>query len=183
MQRVAVRSVTRPAVMVAVLIVLGLFPGIPVGLLPLPIVLQNLGVMLAGEILGAKQGTLAVACLLLLVAVGLPVLSGGSGGITCFVGPSAGALWAWLVTPWLIGRALERPWWRQAAWREWLLVVLIGVIGINLAAVAWLVGVYHLRWWATLLAEAVYLPGDLVKATVSVLVARRLRRAGGWTQW
>src|SRR5690349_19707549 len=46
-----------------------------------PITLQTLGVMLAGTILGAWRGALAVATFLALAAAGLPVLAGGRGGL------------------------------------------------------------------------------------------------------
>src|SRR5690606_14272550 len=44
-----------------------------------PLTLQTLGVMLAGTILGAWRGALAVATFLALAAAGLPVLAGGRG--------------------------------------------------------------------------------------------------------
>lgn len=39
------RTLTRAALMVAVLIILGWLPAIPLGFIPVPIVLQNIGVM------------------------------------------------------------------------------------------------------------------------------------------
>lgn len=60
------RTTTYIALMVALLIVLGFIPGIPLGFIPVPIVLQNLGVMLAGALLGSRKGFLAVAIFLAL---------------------------------------------------------------------------------------------------------------------
>lgn len=97
MQSMAIKELTRTALMLAVIIVLGLFPGLPVGFLPVPIVLQNFGIMLAGEVLGAKQGTLAAGLFLVLVALGFPFLSGGHGGMASLFGPTGGAL---LAGPW-----------------------------------------------------------------------------------
>lgn len=68
------RTTTYIALMVALLIVLGFIPGIPLGFIPVPIVLQNLGVMLAGALLGSRKGFLAVAIFLLLVAIGAPAV-------------------------------------------------------------------------------------------------------------
>ena len=76
--------------MTAIICILGLVPGVPLPFMPVPIVLQNIGIFLAGIILGRKMGALSVIVFLLLVATGLPVLSGGRGGIGVFVGPSAG---------------------------------------------------------------------------------------------
>ncbi|MCV3322590.1 biotin transporter BioY, partial [Pediococcus ethanolidurans] len=44
--------------MVAILIILGFFPGISLGFIPVPIVLQNMGVMMSGELLGPRYGTI-----------------------------------------------------------------------------------------------------------------------------
>ena len=46
--------------MVAMIAILGAVPGIPLGFIPVPIVLQNMGIMIAGELLGPKLGTIAV---------------------------------------------------------------------------------------------------------------------------
>lgn len=86
------RTTTYIALMVALLIVLGFIPGIPLGFIPVPIVLQNLGVMLAGALLGSRKGFLAVAIFLLLVAIGAPFLPGGRSGLVTLFGPTAGYL-------------------------------------------------------------------------------------------
>ena len=46
--RTRITELTRAGMVLAVIIVLAFFPGIPVGILPAPIVLQNAGIMLAG---------------------------------------------------------------------------------------------------------------------------------------
>ena len=73
-------------VFAAFIAVLGIFPGLYVGGSGVPIVLQNIGPLLAGAVLGARRGTAAVLLLLALTALGLPLLSGGRGGIDPFVG-------------------------------------------------------------------------------------------------
>ena len=74
------KVLTRVTMMVALMIVSGVLT-IPLPGLPVPIVLQNMMMMLAGGLLGKKYGPLAVSVFLLMVAVGFPVLSGGRGGI------------------------------------------------------------------------------------------------------
>ena len=49
-----------------VICILGLVPGIPLPFMPVPIVLQNIGIFLAGVILGRKYGALSVIIFLLL---------------------------------------------------------------------------------------------------------------------
>ena len=55
------RDLVLIALFAAIIVALGLLPPIAVPLIPVPITAQSLGVMLAGAILGAKRGTLAVA--------------------------------------------------------------------------------------------------------------------------
>ena len=80
------RDIVLIALFAAIIVVLGLLPPIMLGFIPVPITAQSLGVMLAGCILGAKRGATAVLLVLLLVAIGLPVLSGGRGGLAVFAG-------------------------------------------------------------------------------------------------
>ena len=95
------------ALMTSILIILGIIPGIPLGIIPVPIVLQNLGVILAGLVLGTKRGTWSILLLLLLAALGLPVLSGGRGGFSVFLGPTAGYMFGWVLTPFLTNWGLS----------------------------------------------------------------------------
>ena len=62
---------------------LGLLPPIFLTFTPVPISLQTIGVLLAGGILGARLGAISQIVFLLLVAAGLPLLSGGRGGLEC----------------------------------------------------------------------------------------------------
>ena len=66
--------------------------------------------MLCGTVLGAKRGALAVLLFLLLVALGLPLLSGGRGGLGVFAGPSAGFLVGFPVAAFVAGWIVEK--WR-----------------------------------------------------------------------
>ncbi|MBF8971117.1 biotin transporter BioY [Streptococcus mitis] len=56
------RDLTKIGLMTSLLIVLGLLPAIPLGFIPVPIVFQNLGVILVGATLGAKKGTFTMQC-------------------------------------------------------------------------------------------------------------------------
>src|SRR3546814_9382649 len=78
------------------------------GFIPVPITAQSMGVMLAGVILGAKRGTIAVLLVLLLAAIGLPVLSGGRGGLAVFAAPTTGYLIGWVFAAFVAGYLSER---------------------------------------------------------------------------
>ena len=118
------RDMVHIALFAAIMAALGLLPPIPVGFIPVPITAQSMGVMLAGSILGAKRGALAILLFLALVAVGLPLLSGGRGGLGVFFGPTAGFLLSWPVGAFVTGWLTERFWkrlslrifWAHAPW-------------------------------------------------------------------
>src|SRR5690606_8406265 len=82
-----------------------LIPPVMLSFIPVPIHAQSLGVLLAGVVLGARGGMLSVLLLIALVAIGLPVLSGGRGGLAVFLSPTAGYLIGFLpaafVTGWI----------------------------------------------------------------------------------
>jgi biotin transport system substrate-specific component len=127
--------------------------------------------MLAGAILGSKRGALAVLLFLALVAIGLPLLSGGRGGLGVFAGPSVGYLVGFPVAAWLVGRLTEligRPYRVPLGIMANVLggvLVLnaIGIVGMALVADLSLIG-------ATTVAGA-FVPGDLAKAVLTALVA------------
>ncbi len=94
------------ASLLAALMAVGAYIAVPIG--PVPIVLQNLFILLAGLLLGSKWGLASVAVYLLAGALGLPVFSGGTGGIARFAGPTGGYLLAYLPAVYLIGFISER---------------------------------------------------------------------------
>ena len=77
------RNVTMIALFAALIAVLGLIPKFDLAS-GVPITAQSLGVMLCGTVLGARKGALTVLLFLLLVALGLPLLAGGRGGLGLF---------------------------------------------------------------------------------------------------
>jgi len=103
------RNVTHIALFAALVAVLGLVPPIMLAT-GVPITAQSLGIMLCGTVLGARRGGLAVLVFLALVAVGLPILSGGRGGVGVFAGPSVGFLLGFPLAAFVAGLVVER--WR-----------------------------------------------------------------------
>ena len=122
--------------------------------------------MLAGSVLGARRGALAVLVFLVLVAAGMPWLAGGRGGLGVFAGPSAGFLLGWLPGAAVVGTLVAR---RPATGRRRLLAWLLLANVVGGIAVVYALGVPVLAWRGDLslaaaaAGSAVYLPGDLVK--------------------
>ena len=165
------------ALFAAITAVLGLMPAIPVPAVPVPITAQTLGVMLAGAVLGAKRGFLALLLFLVLVAVGLPLLAGGRGGLAVFAGPSAGFLFAWPLGAFVTGLLTEALWRRfNLGWA--LVATLVGGIAVIYAIGIPVLAVVSGTSLATALTGSlVFVPGDLVKAVIAAVVAVAVRRA------
>lgn len=103
-----VKSITFVALFTALIAVCG-FISIPVPGTPIPIVLQNMMVVLVGLLLGPLMGTCSTLLFLLLGAVGLPIFSGGGGGIARFLGPTGGFLYGYLLATLVSGLIARTP--------------------------------------------------------------------------
>lgn len=168
------KDISMVAMMMAIIIVLGMIPPIPLGFIPVPIVLQNLGIMLAGIVLGAKRGGLAVALFLILVAVGMPFLSGGSGGFSVFLGPTTGYLIGWFISAILIGLGQEKFITTKNWGIKFLIVALPGVLLVDLLGSIGLSIVTGMNLSAAIISNAVFIPGDTLKVILVIIIAERL---------
>lgn len=174
----SLQEMTVIAMMIAIITILGALPGIPLGFTPVPIVLQNMVIMLAGELLGPKLGTIAVWLFLFLVVLGFPLLSGGRGGIMTVLGPTGGYIFAWLFLPLLIGFSLKLCWYYgMTQWlTEFFIVWLWGVVFVEAVGAIWLANQLHTALIPALVSNLIFILGDTIKALIAVSIARRLRQ-------
>ncbi len=91
----------------AALICAGSLIAIPIGL-PVPVVFQNAFAILAGLLLGPIQGAGAVGLFLVAGALGLPVFSGGKGGMAVIMGPTGGYLMGYFIGALVAGFSVSR---------------------------------------------------------------------------
>jgi biotin transport system substrate-specific component len=183
MTEVAVRQpatttadLARIAVVAALIAVLGLPGTIMLGG-AVPITAQTLGVMLAGAVLGSWRGAASVLTVLALVALGLPLLAGGRGGLGVFVAPSVGYLLGWLVGAFLVGvivraGASKPQWWRVALGSLVGGMLAVYAVGIPLQSL-----ITGLGLWETVLSSLIFVPGDLIKVAIATVVTMALWRA------
>ncbi|GAP00473.1 biotin transporter BioY [Fructobacillus ficulneus] len=174
-------DLTQGALFLALLIVFALIPALPIGFLPVPIVLQNLAVMLIVLILGPKRGTLVMVAFLILVACGMPILSGGRGGLAVLVGPTAGYIWSWLLMPgayWLLNRLVfgKKPVDRAISWQSFILLAIVDIVVVYGLGAGYLHVDQGLNFWAMYRANFVFIPGDLLKVALAVAVNQALAR-------
>jgi len=155
----------------AALIAVGAYLSIPIG--PVPIVLANMFVLLAGLLLGGAWGLAGVGVYLLAGALGLPVFAGGAGGLGRLIGPTGGYLIGYLPAVWVVGIISEktgrRPLFDVAA-------MICGAALIYLCGVTWLKILTGMTLSKTLMVGLYpFLPGDALKIAAAVPIARALR--------
>jgi biotin transport system substrate-specific component len=176
------RDIVVVALFAAIIVALGLVPPITLGFVPVPITLQTLGVMLAGAVLGPVRGALACLLVVLLVVIGLPVLSGGRGGLGVVVGPTGGFLLGWVpgafAAGWLVKR-LARP--KSGAAQHvaalFAACVVGGILVVYAVGIPWLAVAAGFGLQRAATATLTFVPGDLIKAVVAAVVARSVQRA------
>jgi len=162
----------------ALLAVFGLIPKIdlPLGV---PITLQTLGIMLAGCMLGPKRAVQAVLLFLAAVALGLPLLSGGRGGLGVFAAPSAGYLVAWPLGALVSGLVMSvlpagAP--RRLAINALIASAVGGILVVHAFGVVGLTVLAKLTFMQALMGTLVFVPGDLVKCVVCAFVVHTVAR-------
>lgn len=171
------RDLALVAIFAGIVAALGVVPAFQPPGVSVPITTQSMGVMLAGGILGARRGSSALLVFLALVAVGLPVLAGGRGGLGVFFGPSTGFLVGFPLTAFAVGAITERG---GPAYRlPWGIVANLvgGVLLLYAAGIAGLVATSHISVAAAAVSVWIFVPGDLAKAVLAAVVARGVHAA------
>jgi biotin transport system substrate-specific component len=170
------RDLALVASFAALIAVLGLPGGIQVFGNAVPVTLQTLGIMLAGSILGWKRAALSVLVLLALVAAGLPLLSGGRGGLAVFVGPSAGYLVGWVLGAAVIGWLVQQRLPAYPIWWGALANVAGGIGAVYLVGIPVQAAVTGTSVWVAATTSLVFLPGDALKVVIATAVASAVHR-------
>ncbi|ACN15787.1 BioY family protein [Desulforapulum autotrophicum HRM2] len=160
------------AALFAALIAAGAFIAIPVG--PVPIVLQNLFVLLAGLILGPRWGVYSVALYLLMGGFGFPVFAGGTGGIGRLFGPTGGYLIGYLPAVFVAGLVSHQL--KKTRTGDAVAMVAGSVI-VYVSGVPWLKFATGMAWDKAFMAGMVpFIPGDLIKIGAAIFAARIIRQ-------
>lgn len=144
-----------------------------------PFTLQTFAIFATLGILGGRRGTMAIAVYLLMAAIGLPVLSGFSGGLGAMLGVTGGYLLGFFVmgiTYWL----LTSLW--GAGPKAMLTALALCLVVCYLFGTLWFMLVY-LRTTGPVGVSAVlgwcvfpFLIPDLMKLGLALLLTRRVGR-------
>ena len=158
----------------AALISAGAYLAIPLG--PVPITLQTLFVLLSGLLLGSRWGAASVAVYLFAGIAGMPVFSGGTGGIGQIIGPKGGYLIGFLAAAYIIGLIKERTSGLSKPVIGDIAAMCCGTAVIYLFGAVWLKIITGMEWGKVSgLGIYPFLPGDVLKIIAAVFIARSLR--------
>jgi biotin transport system substrate-specific component len=170
------RTVAQIALFTALIAALGLIPQLTLAF-GVPITAQSLGVMLCGTVLGAKRGGLAALLFVGLVALGLPLLSGGRGGLGQFVVPTSGFLIGFPVAAFVTGLVMERLGGIGVVWAAGIAAAVGGIAVLYAFGISGLAIALDRPLAEAALLVTAFLPGDAIKAVLAGLVTAALYRA------
>ncbi len=159
------------ASLMAAFIAAGAYIAVPIG--PVPVVLQNMFVLLAGLLLGWRWAAAAVGVYLLAGICGLPVFAGGTGGVGRLVGPTGGYLIGYLPAAAVVGWMSER---RDNNRVLDVLGLIAGTMVVYLCGVFWLKMATGMSIGKSLaLGMYPFLPGDGLKIIAAAAIAGAVR--------
>ena len=165
------------ASLMAALIAVGGYIAVPIG--PVPIVLQNLFVLVAALLLGSRWGSAAVAVYLLAGTCGLPVFAGGGGGIGHLFGPRGGYLFGFLLAAFVVGKISELS--GRSPLVE-IVGMILGSLLIYAVGVPWLKTILGFDYGKAL-AVGMYpfVIGDILKIVAAFVIVKSVRPLLGKT--
>jgi biotin transport system substrate-specific component len=165
------------SIFVALMCVFTVYVSIPID--PIYVTFQTVISILSGLLLGWKKGVIAMAVYCFMGLIGIPVFSGGRGGIVFVVMPSFGYIIGFIAasfTAGIICKAKRYPLWR------YIIASLAGclinyLIGIPYAVLIWTYyNNYTVKYvWELVIAQGfMYMPKDIILALVAAIVAWRV---------
>jgi biotin transport system substrate-specific component len=168
------KTLTHIALFAALIAVLGLVPKIDLAS-GVPITAQSLGIMLCGTVLGAKRGALAVLLFLGLTLAGLPLLSGGRGGLGLLASPTVGYIIGFPIAAFVIG-------WVVQTWKAPILPAAVaasflgGLVLLNAIGIVGMSVMLDKTLPEAALLAAPFLIGDCLKAVLAGLITQAIAR-------
>ncbi|NLC68937.1 MAG: biotin transporter BioY [Clostridiaceae bacterium] len=165
-----------------VLIIIGGYISFPIPLSPVPIVLSDFFVMLAGLVLGAAWGCASVGLYLFLGVLGFPVFAGGKAGLAILAGPTGGFLFGYLICAFatgMVSRGISirrNPSKMMFSFFMDLSALLAGNILLYAAGIPWLKFVLKTTWKESLtLGLLPFIPGAIIKIIFSIILIRSIQ--------
>jgi len=146
-------------------------------LTPVPLTVQNLGVLLVGLLLGSRRGFAAMMLYVAEGAAGLPVFSASAlhlGGVAQLLGPTGGFLMSYPLVAFIAGYVFERGSnnFARAAMAAFDAEILLFTAGLT-----WLYLFTHSLAQAAYLGLYFFVSAEVIKVMLAAAVAVRWHRA------
>lgn len=142
---------------------------------PVPYTFQTLFVLLAGALLGPRNGFISMAMYLTLGVLGIPAFAGAGFGLARILGPTGGYLLAFPLAAFVVGSLV--PLRAHFVWT--LFSMFVGLLVIFSIGTAQLNFVYFRDWNAAFQAGfLIFSWWDLLKLSAAAAIYRQL--TGGW---
>lgn len=164
----------------AALTAAGGFISIPIG--SVPITLQSFFTLLSGIILGPFLGSLSQLVYAILGLVGVPILAGGTGGISAVFSPSFGYLIGFIAAPLVMGKLI-----RVGSKPSLVKVIIACILGTLVIYIIGLPYMYIILKYvskvnitlfkACQIGFLVFIPGDIIKCIIASIVSVKVLRS------
>lgn len=168
-------DIVQIALFAAIMAALGLIPKIDITA-TLPITAQSMGVMLAGIIIGKRNGFFAILVFTLLMLAGLPLLAGGRGGLGLLAGGSAGFIIGYPIAAFATGWFYERFSRFSTPVATLSASILGGIIVLYAIGIPGMMLNTGMEAMAATLFMAPFIPGDLIKAVLTTVIVAAIAR-------
>ena len=154
---------------------------IPLPFTPVPLTVQNFGVLLVGLLLGSRRGFAALALYLAEGAMGMPVFNPtGVGGIAqLFHGATSGFLLAYPLVAWVAGSIVEHG---PKSFARAVMGGLLGEVVLFTGGLAWLAVLTHSVSQAVRWGLYWFLFAEIIKVMMAAGIAARWQRRSGAQQ-
>ena len=176
-QERALEASRQVALVVGASLVVALCARITIPLMPLtpvPLTVQNMGVLLVGLMLGSRRGFAALALYLAEGVVGLPVFNPtGPGGIAQLLGPTGGFLMVYPFVAFLAGYIFERG---TKSFVRAATAGLLGEVLLFAGGLTWLYAYTHSLAKAAYLGLYWFMAAEVIKVMLAAGIAVRWRR-------
>jgi len=148
---------------------------VPLPFTPVPLTVQNLGVLLVGLTLGSRRGFAALVVYLLEGLSGLPVFSPtGPGGLAQLLGPTGGFLMAYPLVAGLAGWIMERG---RTSFARAAVAGLAGEILLFTGGITWLAVLTHSFAQAVRFGFYWFIFAEVIKVMSAAALANGWRRS------
>ena len=165
------RNLTKMALCVALLAVSS-YLSFPLPFTPAMVVGTTIIVNMTAFVLKPNDAFLVILAWMIVGAIGVPVLPGGSAGLGRLVGPTGGFYVSFAIAAWLMSKLLNGS---NSFKKMVFLGIAVGMPVIYLGGCISMFLVAHMSVWATLVAAVFpFIFGDVVKVVAGAFLATRI---------